>query len=187
MCHRGKMRHINSLRKRWADRRGNIYRWWRGGRQEWALRKSTTDGTRWTWTWYFQEDATIKMSLAARSKGYWLAVERASRTSRVVGNGLLLDFSGKTREPRPQVEVKHMKRSAFTVAIVASAVVFCLFTKAQAQIYTPYTFTTIAGSPGYGTNDGMNRSAEFSGLCGVAVDSSGIIYVADTGNGSIRQ
>jgi sugar lactone lactonase YvrE len=47
--------------------------------------------------------------------------------------------------------------------------------------------TTLAGWPGsYGSSDGIGGSAQFSYPTGLAVDSSGTIYVADPGNGTIR-
>jgi sugar lactone lactonase YvrE len=50
--------------------------------------------------------------------------------------------------------------------------------------------TTIAGTPGvggYGGDGGPATSAYLNGPCGVAVDSSGNVYIADSGNGRIRE
>ena len=46
--------------------------------------------------------------------------------------------------------------------------------------------TTLAGysSPGY--SDGQGSSASFSNPSGVAVDTTGVVYVADTNNNRIR-
>jgi sugar lactone lactonase YvrE len=49
------------------------------------------------------------------------------------------------------------------------------------------TVTTLAGSPGNaGSADGSASSARFLSPSGVAVDSAGNVYVADTGNNTIR-
>jgi sugar lactone lactonase YvrE len=50
------------------------------------------------------------------------------------------------------------------------------------------TVSTLAGLAGtYGTNDGTGGSARFYEPQGVAVDSAGVVYVADTGNQTIRK
>ncbi|MHB8522121.1 MAG: NHL repeat-containing protein, partial [Limisphaerales bacterium] len=59
------------------------------------------------------------------------------------------------------------------------------------SVYTPYTFTTLAGSAGYGSADGTGSAARFGSITGgrsaVAVDSAGNVYLADTGNNTIRK
>jgi streptogramin lyase len=56
------------------------------------------------------------------------------------------------------------------------------------SIYSqPYTFTTLAGSAGYGSADGTGASARFWNPYGVVVDSAGNVYVADTSNHTIRK
>jgi sugar lactone lactonase YvrE len=54
---------------------------------------------------------------------------------------------------------------------------------AQAQ---PLLITTVAGYAGKGSADGMGSSALFYNPQGVAVDVAGNVYVADTGNNTIR-
>ena len=52
----------------------------------------------------------------------------------------------------------------------------------------PYVFTTAAGTAGSsGTSDGTNSNARFLWPEGVAADTSGNVFVADTSNNSIRQ
>jgi hypothetical protein len=46
---------------------------------------------------------------------------------------------------------------------------------------------TLAGTGGVGYQNGPGNLASFNGLCGIAVDASGNIYVADSGNNCIRQ
>jgi hypothetical protein len=50
------------------------------------------------------------------------------------------------------------------------------------------TVTTFAGAAGAtGTSDGVGSAARFNGPAGVAVDSAGNVYVADTNNNTIRK
>jgi sugar lactone lactonase YvrE len=50
-----------------------------------------------------------------------------------------------------------------------------------------YNFTTMAGYAGYGSADGTGSAARFYNPLGVAVDSAGNLYVADSGNCTIRK
>jgi PKD repeat protein len=54
------------------------------------------------------------------------------------------------------------------------------------SVYTPYAFTTLAGGT-YGTNNGTGSAAQFNFPYGVAVDTHGNVYVADTSNCTIRK
>jgi sugar lactone lactonase YvrE len=61
-------------------------------------------------------------------------------------------------------------------------------TRAQPIFSAPYAFTNFAGNPATaGTTNGNGTNAYFSGPLGVAVDISNNIYVADTGNNTIRK
>jgi sugar lactone lactonase YvrE len=56
------------------------------------------------------------------------------------------------------------------------------------KITTAHAVTTLAGSVGsFGTNNGNGTAAQFYNPEGVTVDSSGNVYVADTGNAAIRE
>lgn len=48
------------------------------------------------------------------------------------------------------------------------------------------TVSTLAGNGAAGSQDGQGTSAEFNAPQGIAVDSQGNVYVADTGNNTIR-
>jgi sugar lactone lactonase YvrE len=58
---------------------------------------------------------------------------------------------------------------------------------ASVPVPAAYTFTTLAGYPGYGSADGLGGAAEFYNPFGVAVDSAGNVYVADGANNTIRK
>jgi sugar lactone lactonase YvrE len=49
------------------------------------------------------------------------------------------------------------------------------------------TLAGLAGDNGYGSRDGTGDTARFGGPFGVSVDSTGNVYVADTGNNTIRK
>jgi sugar lactone lactonase YvrE len=55
-----------------------------------------------------------------------------------------------------------------------------------AEISTSGTVTVLAGSGSAGAANGLGTAASFNGPAGVAVDSAGDVYVADTGNNEIR-
>jgi len=57
-----------------------------------------------------------------------------------------------------------------------------------ARVGANWVVTTIAGNPAEsGTNDGINSNAQFNAPGGIAVGTSGKLYVADTDNFTIRQ
>jgi sugar lactone lactonase YvrE len=57
---------------------------------------------------------------------------------------------------------------------------------AQSTFTTPYSIVTFAGSGTAAFNDGQGTYASFGNPQGIAVDGSGNVYVADTGNDMIR-
>jgi len=79
-------------------------------------------------------------------------------------------------------------RSALGFESLAFVYAFLLAGSLGAQsVYTPYTFTTLAGLAGNpGSDDGTGSAARFFHPFGVATDSSGNVYVADTGNAAVR-
>lgn len=58
---------------------------------------------------------------------------------------------------------------------------------AQSNYATPYTFALLAGAGDPGSNDGTGSAAHFYNPYGVALDSSGNVYVADMKNHVIRK
>jgi len=58
---------------------------------------------------------------------------------------------------------------------------------AQSGPSAAYTFTTLAGKSWWGSADGTGDQAQFSYPDGIAVDGAGNLYVADSGNATIRK
>jgi hypothetical protein len=79
------------------------------------------------------------------------------------------------------------RRILVCVAAVA-ALVLGARSHLLARQFVDYAFTTLAGSPGAeGGTDATGSAARFYGPHGVAVDSAGIVYVADEINHTIRK
>ena len=79
--------------------------------------------------------------------------------------------------------MKHLSTSLRLAAFLAAGV----FAIAHAESdYENYTFTTLAGL-GAGSRDGSTNIALFSSPSGVTVDGAGNVYVADTGNATLRK
>lgn len=69
-----------------------------------------------------------------------------------------------------------------TFVSVAAAVWFTL--SASAQLFN---FTTLAGSSGAGSQNGAETNSQFFYPGGLAVDATGNIFIADTGNQTVRE
>ena len=64
---------------------------------------------------------------------------------------------------------------------------FCLLTAAFTGICQSLSFNTVAGYSGHGSTNGSAGAVRFNNPWGVAVDSSGNVYVADTDNHCVRK
>src|SRR5437764_965394 len=77
------------------------------------------------------------------------------------------------------------RKYVLPLLLIVLAVLTALSVRAQST-YEPYSFTTFAGLPP-GSTDGTGSAARFNSPAGVAVDSAGNTYVADTVNSTIRK
>lgn len=78
-------------------------------------------------------------------------------------------------------------RSARLRAVCAVLLAVIATATAAQPVYTPYVFSTLAGSAGSGTADGVGPAAEFNEPSAVAVARDGTVFVADTNNHAIRR
>src|SRR5262249_10579317 len=72
------------------------------------------------------------------------------------------------------------------IFLLLSLVAFSIPAAAQSSNAAAYTWTTLAGRASTGSSDGVGRNAQFTSPSGVAVDIQGNVYVADSGNNTIR-
>src|ERR1035437_2005958 len=70
------------------------------------------------------------------------------------------------------------------LAILSVALSLALVPLSRSQ---PLTITTLSSSPGQGSADGTGVAARFANPWGVAADTTGILYVTDTDNRTIRK
>ena len=79
-------------------------------------------------------------------------------------------------------------RHALRFGLFSAAGFFTVNASAQSLNYTPYVVGTVAGTAGNpGSSNGTGTGARFNNPYGVAADASGNVYVADSGNSSLRK
>ena len=82
-----------------------------------------------------------------------------------------------------------MKQPSTILPLTVILATWILGSAYAASVYENYTFSTLAGPPeaGAGARDGSNTVARFNSPSGVTVDGAGNVYVADSGNHTLRK
>jgi hypothetical protein len=78
-------------------------------------------------------------------------------------------------------------RLPYSVGLIVFAGLLSLRAAAQTNYSETYTWSTLAGFPSSGTLDGVGNNAQFNDPWGVTVDKNGYVFVADSGNDTIRE
>ena len=87
-------------------------------------------------------------------------------------------------------ELTHASRDPFATAVDLSGNIYVADSAAHVirKISPAAVVTTFAGSPGsFGSADGVGAAARFYSPFGVATDSAGYVYVADSRNSTVRK
>jgi streptogramin lyase len=92
---------------------------------------------------------------------------------------------GARRPPPIAQALMKLLSPSVSMGLLSVALVIAASTQTAAQ---EYTFTTLAGlAVSSGSDDGTDSDARFYNPYAVAVDSAGKVYVADSGNNTIRK
>ena len=107
------------------------------------------------------------------------------RIDTFAGNGQ----PGHGGDGEPAVESRLSFPSGVAVDTVGNVYIADFFSQRLRKVDTTGTITTISGTgePGFGGDGGQAIEAPLSFPSGVAVDTSGSIYITDTGNNRIRR
>src|SRR5580700_5171572 len=89
--------------------------------------------------------------------------------------------------PTERTSMISVNARAGMASLVAGLSLLAATAQGQSDGSLVYTFTTFAGFPGAGSDDGVGSNAQFDSPQGVAVDHAGNVYVADTVNDTIRK
>ena len=97
-----------------------------------------------------------------------------------------LDLPGATNSYLSITNIQNTHAGAYSV-LISDSQNTALSDRATLKVIPQYAFATLAGTPRSGSTDGKGAIAGFRVPNGVAVDNAGNLYVADSGNNTIRK
>ncbi|HWA28341.1 MAG TPA: immunoglobulin domain-containing protein, partial [Lacunisphaera sp.] len=132
-------------------------------------------------------------AVAVDSGGNVFVADTTNHTIRkVFPNGLVTTFAGSTLGPAglvdgPLASARFSGPDGIAFDAAGNCFVVDSSDRAVRKISTDGMVTTIAGGRGIGSSDGPGSVALFHTPAGIAADGAGTLYVADTGNHTIRK
>ena len=151
-----------------------------------APQPGSTDGT--TATALFNAPSAV----AVDSAGNLYIADTSNNTVRKIASGNVTTLAGQAGRSS-SVDGKGSAarfEDPYAVAVDGSGIVYVADATDHSirKITTDGTVTTFAGTPGtFGSSDGTGTAALFKNPQGIAADSAGNVYVADTGNATVRK
>ena len=146
----------------------------------------STDGT--TTTALFNSPAGI----AVDGSGVLFLADSGNSTLRKIATGSVTTFAGTAGRSSSVDGTGSEARfdDPYALAVDSAGNVFVADASDHTirKVSTSGVVTTVAGKAGsFGAVDGAGTAARFRGPLGVAVDADGVVYVADTGNHTVRK
>ncbi len=133
------------------------------------------------------------IGIATDNRGNLYVAEAGNTTIRkIAAGGIVSTLAGVAGSPGSADGIGSAARFAFPTGIATDGIGNILIADTGNHTIRKITLagmvTTLAGSPGtFGSVDGIGSVARFNGPRGVATDNAGTVYVADSGNSTIRK
>ena len=135
----------------------------------------------------------VPTGVAADGAGNLYVADSGNSTIRkVTGSGVVTTLAGSAGQPgsadNPVSAARYYSPNGVALDSAGDVYVADTYNSTIRKVTSDGGVTTLAGSAGQsGSADGTNNTAQFNFPYGVAVDNAGNVYVADSGNNTIRK